>query len=178
MTQRDDNTFRPKLGRPRSADSASSVPFVSRVLKATTAVGGTRNLKRNSRGSRTSQFHRGAVAARSLAEAANPRARRVLIKSRLVHLKQAGRRSTQKHLQYLEREGVTKDGLAAQAYGPHADVVDIEAFEAHGCEDRHQFRFIVSPEDAIELDDLRGFTRDLMARMEKDLGTRLEWVAV
>ncbi|HYM36441.1 MAG TPA: DUF3363 domain-containing protein, partial [Steroidobacteraceae bacterium] len=178
MTQRDDNTFRPKLGRPRSTDNTSSVPFISRVLKATTAVGGKRNPKQKFRGMRTSQFHRGAVAARSLAQASNPRARRVLIKSRLVHLKQAGRRSTQKHLQYIEREGVTKDGAAAQAYGPQSDVVDIEAFEARGCEDRHQFRFIVSPEDAIELDDLRGFTRDLMSRMEKDLGTRLEWVAV
>ena len=40
------------------------------------------------------------------------------------------------------------------------------------------FRFIVAPEDAAELDDLRGFTRDLMRQMEKDLGTRLDWIAV
>lgn len=52
------------------------------------------------------------------------------------------------------------------------------AFEERGREDRHQFRFIVSPEDAEQLDDLRTYTRHLMARMEADLGTRLEWVAV
>src|SRR5271157_4532248 len=45
-------------------------------------------------------------------------------------------------------------------------------------EDRHHFRFIVSPEDAAEMDDLRAFTRELMADAERDLHTRLDWVAV
>ena len=30
----------------------------------------------------------------------------------------------------------------------------------------------------LDLEDLRAFTRDLMARAERDLGTRLDWVAV
>jgi type IV secretory pathway VirD2 relaxase len=34
------------------------------------------------------------------------------------------------------------------------------------------------PEDGAELDDLRTYTRHLMSRMEADLGTRLDWVAV
>src|SRR5262249_35864793 len=38
--------------------------------------------------------------------------------------------------------------------------------------------FIVAPEDAVQLEDLRGFTRDLMTQMEADLGTRLDWIAV
>src|SRR5262245_36438378 len=37
--------------------------------------------------------------------------------------------------------------------------------------------FIVSPEDAAQLNDLRTFTRELMADVERDLGTRLDWVA-
>ena len=45
-------------------------------------------------------------------------------------------------------------------------------------DDRHYFRFIVSPEDAAELDSLRTFTRELMVDTERDLGTRLDWVAV
>ncbi|MBS0292397.1 MAG: relaxase/mobilization nuclease and DUF3363 domain-containing protein, partial [Proteobacteria bacterium] len=45
-------------------------------------------------------------------------------------------------------------------------------------DDRHHFRFIVSPEDGAELEDLRTYTRHLMNRMEADLGTGLEWVAV
>ena len=44
--------------------------------------------------------------------------------------------------------------------------------------DRHQFRFIVAPEDGDRLSDLRRFTRDVMRQMEEDLGTRLDWVAV
>lgn len=43
--------------------------------------------------------------------------------------------------------------------------------------DRHQFRFIVAPEDSAELSDLKPFIRDLMRQMESDLGTRLDWVA-
>jgi type IV secretory pathway VirD2 relaxase len=36
----------------------------------------------------------------------------------------------------------------------------------------------VSPDDAIEMSDLKQFTRDLVGQMEKDLGTTLDWVAV
>src|SRR5690606_15944921 len=43
---------------------------------------------------------------------------------------------------------------------------------------RHHFRFIVSPDDTLEMSDLKSFTRDLVGQMEKDLGTRLDWVAV
>ena len=34
-----------------------------------------------------------------------------------------------------------------------------------------------SPEDATELEDLKPFVRDLMSRMEEDLGTKLDWIA-
>jgi type IV secretory pathway VirD2 relaxase len=44
--------------------------------------------------------------------------------------------------------------------------------------DRHQFRFIVAPEDGDRLSDLRAFTRDVMRQMDQDLGTRLDWVAI
>jgi type IV secretory pathway VirD2 relaxase len=53
-----------------------------------------------------------------------------------------------------------------------------KAFTERGREDRHQFRFIVAPEDSERLSDLRSFTRDVMSQIEEDLGTRLEWVAV
>lgn len=44
--------------------------------------------------------------------------------------------------------------------------------------DRHQFRLIVSPEDGAQLHDLKPFIRDLMAQVERDLETKLDWVAV
>src|SRR5690606_12948772 len=59
-----------------------------------------------------------------------------------------------------------------------ADGLDRNAFTARCEDDRHHFRFIVSPEDAAGMRDLKGFTRDLLTRMESDLGTRLDWQAV
>jgi len=56
--------------------------------------------------------------------------------------------------------------------------VDGSQFLERSDGDRHQFRFIVSPEDATELEDLKPFIRDLMRTMESDLETRLDWVAV
>jgi type IV secretory pathway VirD2 relaxase len=44
--------------------------------------------------------------------------------------------------------------------------------------DRHHFRFIVSPDDAAEMTDLRAFARELVADMERDLGTKLDWIGV
>ena len=83
-----------------------------------------------------------------------------------------------KHLSYLQRDGVTRDGGDARMFDARGDAVGVEAFAERCEDDRHHFRFIVSPEDAAEMEDLRAFTRDLMARASKDLGTDLDWVAV
>ena len=105
-------------------------------------------------------------------------ARRVVIKSRYVVRKKAGAKSVSTHLRYIERDGVTRDGEKGQAYGPETETADLKAFEERGKGDRHQFRFIVSVEDAGELEDLRQYTREFMQRMSTDLETRLDWVAV
>ena len=82
------------------------------------------------------------------------------------------------HLTYLLRDGVTKDGAPAQMFGAGSNDVDHAAFAERCKEDRHHFRFIVAPEDAKELSDMKAFTRDLMVDAERDLGTSLDWVAV
>ena len=82
------------------------------------------------------------------------------------------------HLRYLERDGVTRDGEKGQVYSAERDVEDGRSFVERGREDRHQFRFIVSAEDGVELSDPRETTRDLMKQMEADLGTKLDWIAV
>ncbi|WP_246659884.1 DUF3363 domain-containing protein [Methylosinus sporium] len=82
------------------------------------------------------------------------------------------------HLHYLERDGVTRDGEKGRAYSAFENEADGCAFVERGREDRHQFRFIVAPEDASDMADLRGFTRDLMRKMEQDLETGLDWIAV
>ena len=55
---------------------------------------------------------------------------------------------------------------------------DGRAFAERCKDDRHHFRFIVSPDDAGELENLRTFTRELMDQASRDLGSRLDWVAM
>ena len=83
-----------------------------------------------------------------------------------------------KHVAYLKREGVTPDGADARMFDARSDDADTRALAERCEDDRHHFRFTVSPEDAAEMADLRAFTRELMADAERDLGTKLDWVAV
>jgi type IV secretory pathway VirD2 relaxase len=116
------------------------------------------------------------------------RSRRVAVKARVVKLNPQrgvarGRqfvsaKAVDAHLRYLERDGVTRDGQRGQVYSAGRDTVDGRAFLDRGRDDRHQFRFIVSAEKGAELADLRQTMRSLMAQMEVDLGTKLDWIAV
>jgi len=54
----------------------------------------------------------------------------------------------------------------------------MDALAERCADDHHQFRFIVSPEDGVALDDLKLYTRTLMQQVERDLHTRRDWVAV
>ena len=171
MSRRDDDRFRVRPGAPKQRDDA----FINKVLRQASKAGTKAGKAGNRPGARLGRGH---VAARFTDHARAPNARRVTIKTRLVNLAKAGGRSTVTHLRYIEREGVGRSGEPGKAYGPTTDDADLATFEERGRDDRHQFRFIVSPEDAEQLDDLRTYTRHLMARMEADLGTRLDWVAV
>ena len=163
MSRSDDDRFRIRPGTPKQRDDA----FINKVLRQTNKAGAKLGKTVDKVGQRPgSRLGRGHVAARFAGASLTPNARRVTIKARLVHLAKAGPRSTATHLRYIEREGVDRQGGPGHAYGPTTDAADTAAFEERGREDRHQFRFIVSPEDAEQLDDLRTYTRHLMAQME------------
>jgi type IV secretory pathway VirD2 relaxase len=168
----DELRFRPQPGKPQQRGQ----PFVNQVLRQANKAGTGKPRKAGHQPG--ARLGRGHVAARFSGQQLPSNARRVTIKTRLVNLRQAGKRSTLSHLRYIERDGVSREGDPGKAYGPLTDQADLNAFEERGRDDRHQFRFIVSPEDAEQLDDLRTYTRHLMSRMEADLGTRLDWVAV
>ncbi|MGA7450231.1 MAG: DUF3363 domain-containing protein, partial [Rhodoplanes sp.] len=72
---------------------------------------------------------------------------------------------------------MTRDGDKANLFDAHGDSTDEKGFVERCRDDRHHFRFIVSPEEAIRMLDLKAFARDLAADMERDLKTRLDWVA-
>ncbi len=104
--------------------------------------------------------------------------RRVLVKARIVKLAGKTGGAAKAHLRYLERDGTTRDGEPGRLFSTFSDEADRSAFIERGGEDRHQFRFIVSPEDGAAYETLKPFARDLMAQLEQDLGTTLDWVAV
>jgi type IV secretory pathway VirD2 relaxase len=102
--------------------------------------------------------------------------RRVVVKARIVKLGKG--MAAAAHLRYLQRDGTTREGERGALYGPEADRADGKAFLERGAGDRHQFRFIVAPEDGAQYEDLKPLVRRLMTQVEKDLGTKLDWVAV
>ena len=177
---KEDNTFRVRPGRIKSTRSAKTKGFVSQVLRAAKTAGHFSGAPRSGRsaGIKRSTFGRGRVNF-SRARLFSPQ-RQVIVKARIVrHAGRAFRSAPMSaHLAYLARDGVTRDGEDAAFFGKETDQVDDRDFSGlcHG--DRHHFRFIISPEDASDMTDLRAFTRDLAEQMEADLGTPLDWLAV
>lgn len=86
--------------------------------------------------------------------------------------------ASRSYLRYLERDGVTRDGDGGCCYSATAEAADGEAFLRRGRGDRRQFRLVIAAEDGAALGDLRPFTRELMRRIEADLATGLDWIAV
>lgn len=175
-----DDLFEPKLGRIRSRGGKRGERYLRQVLRAVSSASG-RALAALERRSRFdgSRIGRGAGVGRMLADRHVAfRARRVVIKTRLVKIAARGFKAARLHLRYVQRDGVTREGLPGELYDAETDRADGKAFLDRAEDDRHQFRFIVAVEDAIEYEDLKPVTRRLLARMEQDLDTKLDWVAV
>ncbi len=178
MTTRDDD-FHVRLGRIRNRRGGKPKTFVAQVLRAAKRAGDTGQAGQLGPARRGhSSFGRGRIAF-GHRRLLNP-GRRVMVKARIVRGRSHAARSAPlaAHMSYLKREGVTRDGQKARMFDAETDAADDAGFAARCKDDRHHFRFIVSPEDAGEMTDLKAFTRDLVGQMENDLGTRLDWVAV
>ena len=180
MTSRDDD-FNPRPGRIRHGNQGAKRPksFVGEVMRAAKKAGHRgQTFKRSSGTVGRSTFGRGRRAALSLASRSS--GRRVVVMARIVRHRGGRFRSAplSKHVAYLKRDGVTRDGEDARMFDAASDDADTKAFAERCEEDRHHFRFTVSPEDARQMSDLRAFTRELMKDAERDLGTNLDWIAV
>ena len=178
----DDDSFEPRLGRQRQQGGKRARRYLGRVLAAANLARGSAAAPGLARGAFSgTRIGRGAGVGRMLASrgghAASNR-RRVVIKASIVKLAGKGVSAAAAHLRYLQRDGTTREGERGTLYGRDADTIDGKAFGERGAGDRHQFRFIVSPEDGDQYDDLKPLTRRLMGRLEEDLGTKLDWVAV
>jgi hypothetical protein len=198
MARDETSYFRPRAGRIRDRGVRSSGwprSFFDQVMAAVAKENGGRlssslmgrgrrsqsATKRPKKG-RCCRIGRGQAAADQLKRASvdqrsGERMRRVVIKARITRLK-LGSRAADAQIRYSQRDGTTRDGARGRLYAAETDAADGDTFTKRGREDRHQFRFIVAPEDGDRLSDLQTFTRDVMRQMEDDLGTRLDWVAV
>ena len=173
----DEREFRVRSGRIRSSRAQSARPFIAQALAAAKKAGGGVSRSGRVASGNRSRFGHGQRASIQANRLISSRSRGAVVKARVVrHSARTAPLGT--HLNYLRREGVTRDGEKARLFGPDTWNADAGAFAERSRDDRHHFRFIVSPDDAVEMSDLKSFTRDLVRQMEKDLGTRLDWVAV
>jgi len=174
-----DDEFKPRLGRIRAPGGKRAQKYLGRVVAATARAGASTGVRnRRFDGSR---IGRGASIGRVLRGGdrhASIRARRVIVKTRLVKLGAKGLSASRAHLRYLQRDGTTIDPAPGGLYSAREDATDGKAFVERGAGDRHQFRFIVSVEDGDQYPDLKPFVRRLMTQMETDLGTSVDWIAV
>ena len=180
MAKWDENQFEVSLGRMRSpSGSRRAVGFFEQVSRGARATRRKAAYGQSSRSSvKAMSFHR-----------------RVIVKASIKTMATSGMAAFRKHIDYIQRDGTDEDGKRAQIYGSgveepallEADQTVPEGGEnrkealrdfTDSCrDDRHHFRIIVSPEDGQKLSDLKAYTRDLVSRMEEDLGTKLKWVA-
>jgi type IV secretory pathway VirD2 relaxase len=172
-SDRDNDQFRPRIGGKRGQIKPQRVPTFRRSVLARMHQ---RFVRLASGGEGTSQ--RGGARTSVGPDVREPPAyaRRCVVKARIVPMNDRGVAAARLHLDYIERDGVERDGSKGELYGAGPSI-DRDVLRTAVPEEKHQFRFIVSPEDAGDL-DLKLFTRALMNQVERDLGRRLIWGAV
>lgn len=171
-----DDEFRVRPGRIGNSRGQEGDSYLKRVRKIS-AKAAVKRQRQNApfSGSRIGRGHAQGTVSASRRPAG---ARRVVVKARIARIRHGDIGSVRAHLRYLQRDGVTRQGQQGELYDGDNIGADGVAFVRRAEGDRHQFRFIVAPEDSVELTELRPFVRDLMRQMQADLGTRLDWVAV
>jgi type IV secretory pathway VirD2 relaxase len=171
-----DKEFQPRLGKIGHRKSAKPKPFVRQVLDVAYKHG----FKAKRASSFTGQRIGRGAAWGTLASAGLMRggSRSAVTKVRIAKLKAGNLAAPRAHMRYIQRDGVDRSGEPGKLYGPDVDEIDGSQFTERCDGDRHQFRIIVSPDDGDQLLDLKPFVRDLMQQMERDLETKLDWVAV
>jgi type IV secretory pathway VirD2 relaxase len=82
------------------------------------------------------------------------------------------------HVAYLGRSGAGIDEHPPSFFDRAKDELDPSIATAAWGDDRHHFRFIVSPENGDRISDLRGYAREVMRRVADDLGEPdMAWIA-
>ena len=103
-----------------------------------------------------------------------------MIKARVVRHQGTRFRSASlaNHISYLRREGVTRDGDKAKMFDATTEAADEKDFAERCARRPPSFPLHRLAGGAPDMADLRAFTRELMKDAERDLGTKLDWIAV
>ena len=81
------------------------------------------------------------------------------------------------HVAYLGRSGAGVEGARPEFFDREGDALSPAVETIGWSEDRHHFRFIISPEHGDRIDDLNGYVREVMSRVGADLGEpALKWI--
>lgn len=173
MAQHD---FDPKLGRIRDARRARAERHAQLVFRQ---VGkqGPRRLRPKGHVLPGVPKRGTGTGVRAAAGLIAPGSRRVIVRARYTRFIGGDLGAARAHLKYIARDGVTREGAPGELYDARGDTADGSAFLERSAGDPHQFRFIVSADEGAQLADLKPFVRDLLAQMERDLDTKLDWVA-
>ena len=169
--------FDPKLGRIRDARRARAVRHATLVFRQA-GKHGARALRQRGHISPATPKRGMGAGVRAAAGLIAPGSRRVIVKARYTRIVAGDLGAARAHLKYIVRDGVTREGAQGHLYDATGDAADGASFLDRSEKDPHQFRFVVSADDGARLGDLKPFVRDLMGQMQRDLDTKLDWVAV
>lgn len=168
-----ERAFRPQVGARKGSTDGGGRSFLRAVAVLVAKRGGRR-------AGTSSRSDRGGGRGGTGAHPKWKYQQRVVVKARVVRNRGvSGRGTVRDHINYVERDGVDEQGGKGRSFGmdDYLTESEVDAFVERTADDRHHFRFIVSPEHGSEL-DLPTYTRELMMQAEADLGTELDWVAV
>jgi type IV secretory pathway VirD2 relaxase len=169
--------FDPKLGRIRDARRDRAQRHAALVFRQA-GKHGARALRQRGHISPATPKRGMGAGLRAASGLIAPGTRRVIVRARYTRIIGGDLGAARAHLKYIVRDGVTREGAPGRLYDANGDNADGSAFLDRSDKDPHQFRFVVSADEGARLADLKPFIRDLLAQMERDLDTKLDWVAV
>ena len=167
--------FRVRIGTGRADGRPKLKSFIGRIKAMVREQGGAGRARRSRGG-------KGGAAAARLPVRAFPQ--RVAIKIRVIrHAKYRSRggaaAAIADEVAYLRRRVASADGELGVAFDSSGSLSreELKDFRDRMVPDRHHFRLVISPEKGADL-NLPPFTRELVAEIQKDLGTDLQWIGV
>ena len=156
-----------RLRTERGSSPRRLVPWWARALRRVSIRWGMRRQRRGSLSGRYSRPRFSGLHSSS---------RRSVVKASFSRNRKKGAWAA--HARYLSRPGAQREvgkGLGFDAERENIDMVG--AVRAWEKSDELMWRFIVSPEDGDRM-NLRAHVRELVSEMERDLDTKLQWVAI